>query len=322
MDATLVSGGGLVRLAGCPAGAVHGLACKVGEGEGGAGAVTEVVEQEVDFPARDRFLQGDPTAPAGVGDGLEGDRHEGDADALGDHFEDGAEVGGVEPDLPANVAGLAEFVDLAAEAVEFTQDESLLAFEVLPTQLASAGERVFGRDEHAQRFQSEGFGVDGGVDVHGGDEGQVNQAFVQALEQSFGDLLDHFDFDAGMLADETGDQAGQQTGCNGGDGADDQPPFQGLATIGHAAGCVGQFGQHASGPFVESAAGLGGDDAPRQAVEQGLAEFLFEFGDLLAERGLGDVEPGGGAGKAARLHHGDEVPELLQFHRICLWQPS
>ncbi len=52
----------------------------------------------------------------------------------------------------------------------------------------------------------------------------------------------------------------------------------------------------------------------RLAVEQALAEFPFQLGDLHAERGLDDVHPLRGAGDAALLEQGDEVGDLTEIH--------
>jgi hypothetical protein len=55
------------------------------------------------------------------------------------------------------------------------------------------------------------------------------------------------------------------------------------------------------------------------ALEEALAEFVLELLDLLAEGGLGDVAVRGGAGKIAGLGDGEDVAELVNFHRQKLW---
>ena len=51
-----------------------------------------------------------------------------------------------------------------------------------------------------------------------------------------------------------------------------------------------------------------------RAVQQGLAEFPLELADLGAHPGLGDVQPGCGAGEAGFLGHRHQVLQLPQFH--------
>lgn len=51
------------------------------------------------------------------------------------------------------------------------------------------------------------------------------------------------------------------------------------------------------------------------SLQQRLAHFLLELSDLVAERRLGDVAALGGPGKAVAVGHGDQITELLDFHR-------
>ena len=56
--------------------------------------------------------------------------------------------------------------------------------------------------------------------------------------------------------------------------------------------------------------------APRVTApfEQRDTDLGLELPDLLAERGLRGVQPAGGAREAQLLGHGDEVPQVAQFH--------
>ncbi|MEI9999760.1 MAG: hypothetical protein WDO13_11680 [Verrucomicrobiota bacterium] len=51
------------------------------------------------------------------------------------------------------------------------------------------------------------------------------------------------------------------------------------------------------------------------ALQQRLAHLLLQLLDLVAERGLGHVALPGRGGEAAAVGHGDEVSELVEFHR-------
>ena len=61
-------------------------------------------------------------------------------------------------------------------------------------------------------------------------------------------------------------------------------------------------------------AGGGERDAALGAVEQLDSELLLELAYLLAHRGLGHVEALGGAAEVQFLGHGDEVPQMTEFH--------
>jgi hypothetical protein len=50
---------------------------------------------------------------------------------------------------------------------------------------------------------------------------------------------------------------------------------------------------------------------PGVAFEQGLADLPFQFADLLADRWLGDSQPGRGAGEMAFFGDHDKNPQLV-----------
>ena len=50
------------------------------------------------------------------------------------------------------------------------------------------------------------------------------------------------------------------------------------------------------------------------AVEEDHAELVLEQADLARERGLGQVEAGGGPGEALLLGHRQGVGQLVQLH--------
>ena len=55
-------------------------------------------------------------------------------------------------------------------------------------------------------------------------------------------------------------------------------------------------------------------DAATEPVEELMAQFEFELGDLLAERRLRNVTRFGGASKIPQPSHGGEITELMKFH--------
>src|SRR5262249_10860155 len=67
-------------------------------------------------------------------------------------------------------------------------------------------------------------------------------------------------------------------------------------------------------PFQEGLPGWQEPDASGRALEEGRPELVLEAADLAAQRGLGEVEPAGGAADVALLRHGDEVSDLRQAH--------
>ena len=63
------------------------------------------------------------------------------------------------------------------------------------------------------------------------------------------------------------------------------------------------------------AVGREGDRAlPGTPVEEHHAELVLEQADLARQRGLGQVQAGGGLGEALLLGHGQGVGQLVQLH--------
>ena len=57
-------------------------------------------------------------------------------------------------------------------------------------------------------------------------------------------------------------------------------------------------------------------DASRRTPEQLQAELALQPADLLRQRRLGHVQPGGGAPEVPFLGDGDEVPQVTELHAI------
>ena len=68
------------------------------------------------------------------------------------------------------------------------------------------------------------------------------------------------------------------------------------------------------GAAVEHFAGLGERDAAGAADDELATELLLEFGQLIRERRLRDVEPAGRRGDLVLLRDGDEILELFEIH--------
>jgi hypothetical protein len=100
-------------------------------------------------------------------------------------------------------------------------------------------------------------------------------------------------------------QASSETGR----GAEPQRALPG----GCSTGAVGGR-EHLARRDHEPRPGLGEPHVPRRAIEQLDPQLALQPADLLADRGLADVQAFGGAGEAPRVGDGDEVLELPQVH--------
>ena len=72
--------------------------------------------------------------------------------------------------------------------------------------------------------------------------------------------------------------------------------------------------QNCLGVPVQHAAGFGEQDALRAARDQLPADLGFQAGEMMADRGLRDVQLIRGARQAAGLDDADEVAKLAQVH--------
>ena len=105
-------------------------------------------------------------------------------------------------------------------------------------------------------------------------------------------------------------------GRTSGGRADAQPRQRaGARALGGPARILGEP-QHAAGLLEQRSARGRQRDRALRALEQLHAELALEVADLLADGGLGDVQPLGGAAKVQFLRDGDEVSEVAQFHAV------
>ena len=86
---------------------------------------------------------------------------------------------------------------------------------------------------------------------------------------------------------------------------------QEVADRGHPGLAVGQ---DLAGPGQEGLARAGQHHLVAGPVEEGSAQLVFQGGHRAADRGLGHVQAGRGAGEPALLGHADHVAKLVQLH--------
>ena len=87
-----------------------------------------------------------------------------------------------------------------------------------------------------------------------------------------------------------------------------------LAELLERAGGVVTEVEELDGVVAEDFAGVGEGAVAGRALEEDFAELALELGDGLRDGGLGAVQAGGGAGKAALFGDGEEGFELEEVH--------
>jgi hypothetical protein len=137
-----------------------------------------------------------------------------------------------------------------------------------------------------------------------GSQGEIDGMFLQPLMQTRRRGADDLDQHIGVAPDEIADQRGQE-GCG---------VIVGAAEPQHARQAPArQFGQRLIvaaedflRPHEQPAALPGQPDAAPAAIEQGMADNVFELPDLHRERRLRPADARGGAAQRARIGDGDE----------------
>lgn len=289
--------------------AVEGTGVALGGGAGSRGDGELAGELET-FDARD-------------GEGAEGElvansplRDEGDAEAGFDGAEEA--FGGVELHDGAEIflceAGGGEGLldDAAGAGTELTHEDGGVA-EVGGGDLLVGPLVARGNDEdHA--VLHEGFDVEIFTQTGTFDEGELDAVVGDGFEHGIGVAADGGDGDAGVLAEEGGDEVWQEVladglGCTEGEGA-------GVGAGGAGDGFEGLIGEGfklvSEGQEGGSSGGEG--DAAAGAVEEGKAVLVFQGFDLLGDGGLGEEELFGGAGEVEVSGDGAEDLEAEVFH--------
>ena len=123
-------------------------------------------------------------------------------------------------------------------------------------------------------------------------------------------IFAHIDLEIGIPLATTGDQRGEQVGCDGGNGPDRDSALQGWM-IAQFFGGVFDFKKDAAGAFEENFTGFGQHGLAAQAVEEFSSDLGFQVYYLLAKRRLADVGAFGGTGEVARLGDRDDVTKLV-----------
>ena len=130
-----------------------------------------------------------------------------------------------------------------------------------------------------------------------------------------GALPDHDQLDLGMAGPEAAEHRRQHVDAERGAGADPDaaghPPAQPLH---HLNGGL-ELPHGPRGVLEEQLAGTGGERALAHALDQRQPERRLELANLHADRGLGELQLGGGAREAPVAHDRVERPHLRQRER-------
>ncbi len=222
-------------------------------------------------------------------------------------------------DLRFDFGSFAQLKGLASEAVRFFHQDKGQAEDIGQLDPAGFDQGMSGGQGEEEFILHEGLkGPFLSID-RGADQGEVECALTQEVEEDIGGLFRDVKAQVRIAFGGCGDEGGKKVGGDGGNRTDAQssPRFTGKS--GGIFLRVFDFLEDAQGALKKAFAKGGGDGSALAPLEEGLPQFRFELFDLMAEGGLGDMAAGGGPGEIPDAHDFDKVSELVQFHRCDLW---
>ena len=153
-----------------------------------------------------------------------------------------------------------------------------------------------------------------GVGGRGPDEGQVDGAVADPLDEPVGVVLQQRDLHARVGLVERGEGVEQRGDGAADDHADGEPAADQAGHLAHRLADRRGGGERGAGVFERGLSRDGEGDGARRPVEQLGTELPFQLADLGADAGLADVHALGGPGEVPLLGDRDEVLQLPQFH--------
>jgi len=148
------------------------------------------------------------------------------------------------------------------------------------------------------------------------DDAKLDASALDPLRDRFRSAFKEREFHPRVLLPKGGDHGREHTGTDRGDGPDAQASPTQTHEIPHRLPGDRSPLDEGFGVDPQSLAGRGEHGLAASAMEKRRAEFAFEIADLLAERGLREVQAGGGPGEVPLPGGFEEVFELVEFHRV------
>ncbi|GAA5019608.1 hypothetical protein GCM10025734_72930 [Kitasatospora paranensis] len=243
--------------------------------------------------------------------------HQGDADAGRDETLQDAVVVGAQDGHGGEAVGGAGPGEHSVDGVVLggAEDPAVLA-EPGDRHPLGGGLRVVGGQDELQRVVQQRVDdhvlaeVEGAVRP-GVDEGDVQPAAAQAVEQRGQFALGEVDPDARAVQGPDGRRQQQRAG--GGEGADPQGRRAAADEFADLLLGDGDPAEHGLGVRQEGGPGVGEDGAAGAAVHQRCAEVRLQGGQVVADGGLAVAEGAAGRGERALLGDGPQDLEVAEF---------
>ena len=234
---------------------------------------------------------------------------DGDARAVGDHAHHCRQGRGHRGRRVGAVA-LAQGQRLVAQAVALVKEQQPLVLELGGGQVIAPGPGVIPGDQDDERLVEHGHGRDAmEIDVDG-DDGRVEAALGQHVEDVAGDHLAQLGVQVGQFGGKAVEDHRGHVGGEGRDYSQAHRPGQGGAPAGDGVveGLGGQNGLPGVGE--QGLAQRGDEDATGGALDQLPADAPLQGGDRLGQARLAHAEGGGRLAEVLVVAQRHEGPEL------------
>ena len=210
-----------------------------------------------------------------------------------------------------------------AQAVAVFEEEEVGILQVLRGQTVLAGEGMTGGRGEQELVIEQRHRLDAGGVIGKGDEGGVEGAGLELVDQAAGAVLVEIELQVRVFFGQQADGLGQDEGRDRRNGAEVERSGEYLSGRGDGLDEGVGIGEQGRGAGGGDFAGMGEGGAAGLALGKRDAEQVLELLDAGREGGLGDMAGFGGAGKRAGFAQGDEKLELAECrkdHRLYLYQ--
>jgi len=241
--------------------------------------------------------------------------NDGNAHSCADHAEDAAELAALKNDLWMEASAVTGGHGGVAKAVAVAQKKERLLAKILEGERTAARERVSPGKRGKEAFGEEREGFELVAADGQRQNGHVDGAGAQAIEQHRRDFFDDGELRLRELAREGSELRRKKVGSDRGDHADAQRSGDGVFALDDVAPGGFEFAEDGAGAWKKGLAEIGEANRTPEAIEQARAQFVFQLEDLLGERRLRDVRLLGGAAEGAGFGDAAEIAELVKFHR-------
>jgi hypothetical protein len=259
-----------------------------------------------------KVVNADEAARGGFVDGHF--RNDGDAHMRADHGEKTGKVAALKNDAGVEAGAVARGNGGFAETVPIAKKKKRIKAQIGETKRGSTSELVLLGEGGKEALGKEGERFEVVAADGQSENGKIDGAGAEAVEQDRSDLLGDGELNLGKFAGERSEKRGKEIGGDGGNDANGEWTTDGLLALDDVTLRGGKFVENRTSARKKGFAEFGEAHGTAKTIEEASAEFIFELEDLLGERRLRDVALLSRAGEGVGVGDGAEVAKLLEFH--------